>query len=341
MEIGNQIKLLRIRRGVTQELLAQELGVTAQAVSKWERGLTTPDIAILPDISAFFGVTIDALFDISDDTRMERIQNMLWDERYFNPSEVESICDFLLEKGKKEPHNGKVFEYLAEIENHLAGEHLEKAEIYAKEALRREPDLRTAHAELNRAMGGRNPDWNGCNHYLQIAYYINFIRENPKNWRGYMWLMDQLIDDYRLDEAEMFCNSFAELEHSYRVPLYRGMIAWQRGDRNTAFSIWTEMEKDYPDEWCVWHNIGDYLIRTGRYDEGQKYYRKALDVQKSPPLVDPLQAIAQLCEIRGDINGAIAARREEADIIENQWHVSGEELDVVLRDIARLEKKRL
>ena len=89
----------------------------------------------------------------------------------------------------------------------------------------------------------------------------------------------------------------------------------------------------------MFHNIGDYLVRSGRYDEGMTYYRKALDVQKVPPLVDPLQAMAQLCEIRGDIPGALAARREEADRIENQWHVSGEELDMVLRDIQRLEKK--
>jgi hypothetical protein len=56
-------------------------------------------------------------------------------------------------------------------------------------------------------------------------------------------------------------------------------------------------------------------------------------------MVDPLQAMAQLCEIRGDIPGALAAKREEADRIENQWHVSGEELDMVLRDIARLENR--
>ena len=52
-----------------------------------------------------------------------------------------------------------------------------------------------------------------------------------------------------------------------------------------------------------------------------------------------LQAMAQLCEIRGDIPGALAAKREEADRIENQWHITGEELDCVLRDIQRLEKK--
>lgn len=339
MEIGNQIKTLRLRRGTTQEALAQHLGVTAQAVSKWERGAATPDIGILPDISAYFGVTIDELFALSDDTRMERIQNMLWDDRYYDPAEVESTREFLLNKGKKEPKNGKVYQFLAEMENHLAQEHHEKAAEYAKEALRRDWDLRGPHADLEIAMNGHIHDWNYNNHYLLISFYQDHIQQNPKDWRAYLTIMDQLIDDYRLDEAEEYCNRFANIDDTYRVLLYRGMIAWQRGERNLAFTIWADMELKYPDEWCVWHNIGDYLARSGRYEEAMDYYCKALSVQKEPPMLDPLQAMAQLCEIRGDISGALAAKREEADRIENQWHITGEELDCVLRDIQRLEKK--
>lgn len=154
MEIGKRIKEMRQKRGITQEAMAQHFGLTPQAISKWERGVATPDIALLPDISAYFGVTIDELFALSDDTRMERIQNMLWDDRYYDPAEVETTREFLLAKGKKEPDNGKVYELLAEMENHLAQEHHEKAADYAKEALRRDPDLRAAHSELNAAMGG-------------------------------------------------------------------------------------------------------------------------------------------------------------------------------------------
>ncbi len=339
MEIGNKIKQLRLRRGITQEAMAQHFGITPQAVSKWEREVTTPDISMLPDISAYFGVTIDELFALSDDTRMERIQNMLWDDRYYDPVEVDSIREFLLNKGKREPENGKVYEYLAEIENHLAQEHYEKAEEYAKEALRRDPDLRDAHSALNEAMHGYIPDWNARNHYLQINFYQEHIKKNPNDWRAYMWIMDQLIDDYRLEEAEKYCDAFARINDTYRVALYRGIIAWQSGQRSKAFDIWEEMKAAFPEEWVVYHNLGDYLARCGRFDEAMDCYRKALSVQKEPPLLDPLQAMAQLCEIRGDISGALAARKEEADRIENQWNVSGEELDMVLRDIERLQKK--
>ena len=81
MDIGKQIRALRVRRGVTQEAMARRLGVSAQAVSKWERGAAAPDIAMLPELSVYLGVSIDELFSLADDTRMERIQNMLWDTR--------------------------------------------------------------------------------------------------------------------------------------------------------------------------------------------------------------------------------------------------------------------
>ena len=123
MEIGNQIRSLRTQRGVTQEALAEKLGVSAQAVSKWERGSATPDIGLLPGISAFFGVSIDELFALSDDTRIERIQNMLSDERVLNPATVEREQEFLLEKARREPESGKAYTLLALMENQLAAEH--------------------------------------------------------------------------------------------------------------------------------------------------------------------------------------------------------------------------
>lgn len=62
MKIGENIRALRLQKGLTQEQVAQQLGVTYQAVSKWENGTNTPDIGLLPEIAKLFGVTIDALF---------------------------------------------------------------------------------------------------------------------------------------------------------------------------------------------------------------------------------------------------------------------------------------
>lgn len=59
--IGERIKYHRKRLGMTQEQLAERIGVSAQAVSKWENNLSCPDISILPELAALFGITVDEL----------------------------------------------------------------------------------------------------------------------------------------------------------------------------------------------------------------------------------------------------------------------------------------
>lgn len=63
INIGNKIRELRKKKGITQEGLATVLSVSPQAVSKWESGLTYPDITIIPTLAALFKVSLDELFD--------------------------------------------------------------------------------------------------------------------------------------------------------------------------------------------------------------------------------------------------------------------------------------
>lgn len=60
--INEKISELRKRKGITQEELARALGVTNQAVSKWESSQCCPDISLMPEIADYFGVTTDELF---------------------------------------------------------------------------------------------------------------------------------------------------------------------------------------------------------------------------------------------------------------------------------------
>lgn len=62
MTFGERIAKYRKEKNMTQEALANPLGVTNQAVSKWENDQSYPDIEQLPNIADLFGVTIDALF---------------------------------------------------------------------------------------------------------------------------------------------------------------------------------------------------------------------------------------------------------------------------------------
>ena len=60
--IGNKLKELRQQKRITQNQVAMKLGVSSQAVSKWENNLSCPDIMLLPHIAKLFDVSIDELF---------------------------------------------------------------------------------------------------------------------------------------------------------------------------------------------------------------------------------------------------------------------------------------
>ncbi|PWM45601.1 MAG: hypothetical protein DBX47_04160 [Clostridiales bacterium] len=59
--VNEKIHKFRKAKKLTQEQLGQKLGLTPQAVSKWEKGLTMPDILLLPELCDIFGISIDDL----------------------------------------------------------------------------------------------------------------------------------------------------------------------------------------------------------------------------------------------------------------------------------------
>lgn len=63
MTIGKRIALLRKEKGLTQEELATHMGISPQAVSKWENDQTCPDISALPKLAKLLGVTVDELLE--------------------------------------------------------------------------------------------------------------------------------------------------------------------------------------------------------------------------------------------------------------------------------------
>lgn len=86
LKICEVIRKKRREMNISQEVLAEKLGITVQAVSKWENNLSYPDITILPEIADFFGLTMNGLFfgseekteailtDLPDDNRLRVVQ---------------------------------------------------------------------------------------------------------------------------------------------------------------------------------------------------------------------------------------------------------------------------
>ena len=78
--LAKRIYRSRKALGMTQEMLAEKLGITPQSVSRWENGQSRPDVDMLPRLAAFFGITIDALFGY----HAENLKIAQYEEKYQN-----------------------------------------------------------------------------------------------------------------------------------------------------------------------------------------------------------------------------------------------------------------
>ena len=81
MTIGENIRKLRRERDITQEALAEMLGVTAQSISQWENSRTAPDISQIAPLAHIFEVSADVILGIDVEKKTEQIEK-LWQAAY-------------------------------------------------------------------------------------------------------------------------------------------------------------------------------------------------------------------------------------------------------------------
>lgn len=101
IKLGKKLRSLRKAKNISQEVLAQYLGVSFQAVSKWENGDNLPDVTMIPVIAAFFEVSTDELFDFNRLQTEQKVQQACWDiadYRYTQPEKAEADLRALLKQ---------------------------------------------------------------------------------------------------------------------------------------------------------------------------------------------------------------------------------------------------
>lgn len=106
LTIGKNLKRLRREKNITQDQLADILGVSYQSVSRWETGLCYPDIELLPTISDFFGVSVDKLIGVDKSIEQKKTEEYL--ESFQNAISQGNVydCIAIARKGVSEfPNN--------------------------------------------------------------------------------------------------------------------------------------------------------------------------------------------------------------------------------------------
>lgn len=336
-QIGTRIKSLRLAASMTQEQLASRLGVSAQAVSKWESGVNMPDILLLPELSVIFGVSIDDLFAMTDEKRMDRIDNMIFNTRFIPEAEFRQQEQYLTACRERPETADRATLLLAELYNRRANDYHALAKPLAREALIRMPGTKDAHNAIFDAENGPYQDWNCINHRELIDFYRSVTAAHPDDIRNYFWLLDLLIADCRTAEARDYAERMKAVEYSYHYEMYMGHICRAEGDMPAAMDWWDRMVAHSPEKAQVWHEMGSIHAKLGRYDEAVAFYKKSMPLRNRPRWTDCEDAISQICLIKGDIPAAIEMQKQMRQIVVEDWTPEGEAVDAIDREISRLE----
>ncbi len=111
MNIGTNIYNLRKEKKLTQAQLAEKLGVTEQAVSKWENGCCMPDVTLFPLIAEIFGVSIDRIFDYHRKSYIEKVEEIM--KKADNSKNTYGEIEIISEGLKRFPNSPELKIYLA------------------------------------------------------------------------------------------------------------------------------------------------------------------------------------------------------------------------------------
>lgn len=337
--LGNKLKSLRLQKGITQDTLAKALHISYQTVSKWENETCMPDIQLLPEIAVYFGCRIDDLFDLSEQAQFDRIENMLEMQETLTEEDFRQSEAFLKRSLRDSTHKSDALRLLASLYNHKADTLRRSAEFYAKEALELAPEVKENHNNLQRAQEGTVPDWDFANHSKRIAYYRQFVQKHPAYVGGYLWLLDELIADNRLEEATETCDALSKIDTSCRAVFYRGQISWKRGNHREAKVLWKQMLDDHSNDWLAFACMADAMAFLCRYDEAIAYAKKAQELQPSPKYTDAQNTAALIYEIQGNYTKALDSLNEQLELLKNEWHLTeGREVERIHQEMDRLRQ---
>jgi transcriptional regulator with XRE-family HTH domain len=258
ISVGQNIRKLRDERNITQQQLADSLGVTSQAVSKWECGTTVPDIAMLPEIADYFSVTIDELFKPG----MTAYRNK---------------AERLLSKYESDINNSETFELANKEYTKLISENSATATDIGSYAylndLRSQYYLKLTEAYYRQAIGDGKKQ-------KDVSYY--------KNQRQYILFLSRLG---RQDESINRHVSLLEQEPNNPMNYSSLVAAYQcAADNENAIKIAEKGLSMFPNDVILLVYAGDTYKHLSEFDKAIECWNKAFEID--PEMIDTQYSLA-------------------------------------------------
>ena len=344
MELGSKIKQLRYKAGLTQEQLAEKLGLSAQSISKWENSVAMPDITLLPRLADEFGISIDELFDLTREQKLLRMERRMDCEEELPGELFWDYEEYLKERLAEGEDRARILGLLARLYHHRMEADARKVSQYARNAMRMAPEKKECQWLLQMAEGQAAWDWNIFNHASVIDFYKELIESDagaPPTPLPYYYLIDNLIADHRTREARAYLEELGKLpgHRPFMVQIYQAHIALAEYDEARADEIIEKAKWTYAQERDFLFEAAQYHARKCEYDRAIEYYEAsyAADAEHKPRYTDALEGIAMIYEIQGENEKAAAVYDRILDNLKNEWGFTEE---TAVQE-AEAEKRRL
>jgi len=336
MQIGKSIRKLRMDRGITQEALAEAMHISPQSVSKWETGTTTPDIALLPKLAVYFGVSMDVLFSLTKDDYLARITAMLRDEHTISQQDFIWAEGYLTGLLAENPANGTVRKRLIELYMHRVNRDTLACGRHAEEGILQDPmdvDLVKSLVQVREKRKERD---------RLIAFLTPLAEADTGNYVVREELIEACIRNRELRKAEHLMRSGPDRP---AYTLFRGDMLLLQGNENGAVQTWLTLTQSLTAQektdgglaaW-TYYQAAERLERIGRYDEALRLYESSRNAAVEPKPLDSLYARAFLYEKLGRLPEAAQMWQEILHGLAEDYHITnGETADWPKRELARL-----
>ena len=327
MDIGNKIKQLRYEAKLTQEQIATKVGVSPQSVSKWETGLTLPDIALLPTLAEVFGVTIDELFDLATEQKLRRLENRIEVESEFTADEFREYESMLKGQLADNKNRGYIVGLLAELYHHRMMSDAKKVSKYARESIMLAPQEKNCQWLLDMAENHVMWDWNCANHTKAIDFYKDVVEDfDDRNAMPYFYLIENLIADHRTAEAREYFGRMKAIvgENHALIPSFEARIALAEFDEAKADAIIESAAEKFSDNSGHLFEIAQYYARKCDYKKAIDFYEKSWKAGENnkPRYTDALESIAIIYNIMGDKAKCLETYDRYLQCLKEEWNNS-------------------
>lgn len=335
--IGNKIKELRHSNGMSQKDMADALGITSQAVSKWENDNGLPEMSMLPEIAALLGIQIDDLFEYSTEKRYESICKKIEYGRSMTNAEFAQDECFLISEIETNPTNYEALSLLGDLYRYYANKLNEKSVHYAKAALTIKPNQKNDINNINNASGGKLFDWDVSNHEKLINCYYNLLKVEPKNTKIYFYLIDNLLDGGRITEAkevleEAIIKAPDNVNDYYMIHIREKQFGFE-----AVKAEYEALAEKYAEDWRVLFSIANSYSLNEHYESAIVMWQACFDHMEKPRFTDPFEAMAQCARMLGKKDLAISFYKKELKLLKEDWDFHyGSQVDEINNKIQEL-----